>query len=150
MLGAHVEHVSHGFDSGRVEAQRLVERRRFLPSRNESTRCERGVGSRRLPRGGRVCGRRWRKQRAGRGLTKGCGPQGTRGAHAEHAGHGCDARGIPAGYVRVEVLQLIEERAHVGDGRDIPVGDGAVRRNGRIRVFGEGQDRRLQGYLACE
>ena len=33
--GAHVEHLLHGRDLGRVEAQRLVERRRALPSRKE-------------------------------------------------------------------------------------------------------------------
>ena len=33
--GAHVEHVLHGCDAGRVEAQRLVECRRVLPSRKE-------------------------------------------------------------------------------------------------------------------
>ena len=31
--GAHVKHVVHGPDTGRVPAQRLVERRRVLPSR---------------------------------------------------------------------------------------------------------------------
>ena len=31
--GAHVKHVVHVRDAGRVEAQRLVERRRGLPSR---------------------------------------------------------------------------------------------------------------------
>ena len=35
MRGAHVEHVAHGSDAGRVEAERLVERRRALPSRKE-------------------------------------------------------------------------------------------------------------------
>ena len=34
--GAHPEHVLHVRDAGRVEAQRLVERRRLLPSRKES------------------------------------------------------------------------------------------------------------------
>ena len=29
----HLEHFIHDFDAGRVEAQQLVERRRFLPSR---------------------------------------------------------------------------------------------------------------------
>ena len=36
--GAHVEHVAHGRDLGRVEAERLVERRRFLPSRKAGMR----------------------------------------------------------------------------------------------------------------
>ena len=34
--GAHVKHVPHGRDAGDVEAQRLVERRRALPSRKGS------------------------------------------------------------------------------------------------------------------
>ena len=33
--GAHVEHVDHGCDAGRVEVERLVERRRVLPSGKE-------------------------------------------------------------------------------------------------------------------
>ena len=37
--GAHPEHVAHERDAGRVEAQRLVERRRVLPSRKEGIRC---------------------------------------------------------------------------------------------------------------
>eukprot|EP00964_Phaeocystis_antarctica_P149895 scaffold117165_cov54-Phaeocystis_antarctica.AAC.4 len=52
------------------------------------------------------------------------------GAHPEHAVHGCDAGGVPVGDIRVEVLQVREELAHVGDGRDVPVGNGAIRRNG--------------------
>ena len=39
MRGAHGEHVVHGCDAGRVEAERLVERRRVLPSRKEGVRC---------------------------------------------------------------------------------------------------------------
>eukprot|EP00964_Phaeocystis_antarctica_P058051 scaffold34414_cov60-Phaeocystis_antarctica.AAC.6 len=35
MRGAHPEHAVHGRDLGRVEGQRLVERRRVLPSRKE-------------------------------------------------------------------------------------------------------------------
>ena len=37
--GAHVEHDAHGRDAGGVEAQRLVEGRRVLPSRREGMRC---------------------------------------------------------------------------------------------------------------
>ena len=37
--GAHLEHVLHVCDAGRVEAQRLFERRRELPSRTEGIRC---------------------------------------------------------------------------------------------------------------
>ena len=50
--GAHRKHVAHVYDAGRVEAQRLIERRRFLPSRNgryeagelQAKGRERGVG----------------------------------------------------------------------------------------------------------
>ena len=52
------------------------------------------------------------------------------GAHVKHGAHGCDAGGVPVGDIRVEVLQVREELAHVGDGRDVPVGNGAIRRNG--------------------
>jgi len=47
--GAHLEHADHGRDAGRVEAERLVERKRELPSRKAGMRpgrCE-GVGWRR-------------------------------------------------------------------------------------------------------
>eukprot|EP00964_Phaeocystis_antarctica_P031102 scaffold17599_cov43-Phaeocystis_antarctica.AAC.1 len=44
MRGAHVEHVAHVRDAGRVEAQRLVERRRVLPSRKEGVRCRSRCG----------------------------------------------------------------------------------------------------------
>eukprot|EP00964_Phaeocystis_antarctica_P028901 scaffold16283_cov58-Phaeocystis_antarctica.AAC.2 len=37
------------------------------------------------------------------------------------------------GDVRVEILRVEEEIAHVSDGRHAPVGDGAVRRSGRSR-----------------
>ena len=47
--GAHVEHVLHVRDLGCVEAERLVERLRVLPSRKEGMLCE----ARRGPGGGR-------------------------------------------------------------------------------------------------
>ena len=37
--GAHIEHEVHAPGAGRVEAQRLVESRRFLPSRKQGVRC---------------------------------------------------------------------------------------------------------------
>ena len=49
--GAHKKHGVHGCDAGRVEAQRLVERRRFLPSRKE------GIGGGR--HASREAGRAW-------------------------------------------------------------------------------------------
>eukprot|EP00964_Phaeocystis_antarctica_P086734 scaffold54948_cov49-Phaeocystis_antarctica.AAC.2 len=68
----------------------------------------------------------------------------------EHLGHGRDARGFPVGDVRIEIPQVLEEPAHVGDGRDVPFGDGAVRRNGGGRVSVVRIDRRLQGGRARE
>ena len=52
--GAHEEHVLHGRDLGRVEAQRLVERRRELPSKGEHAKVRpgrrEGVGRRQRER----------------------------------------------------------------------------------------------------
>eukprot|EP00964_Phaeocystis_antarctica_P109098 scaffold73594_cov55-Phaeocystis_antarctica.AAC.1 len=73
-----------------------------------------------------------------------------RAAHPEHLAHACDAGGIPVGNVRIEILQFIEELAHVGDGRDAPAGDGAVLRSSGSRVGVERYDRRLQGGLGRE
>ena len=50
--GAHVEHEAHACDARRVEAQRLVERRRVLP-RVEKRACDEGRGAAREARGGR-------------------------------------------------------------------------------------------------
>ena len=58
--GAHEKHVVHGCDAGRVETQRLVERLRALPSRNERhANGAMGAGRREGAR------HRRRKQRAG-------------------------------------------------------------------------------------
>eukprot|EP00964_Phaeocystis_antarctica_P128455 scaffold92250_cov61-Phaeocystis_antarctica.AAC.8 len=67
--GAHREHLVHVLDARGVEAQRLVERRRLLPSRKESTHTVRGElrpgrrreaagngGARSVHRGGLDCG----------------------------------------------------------------------------------------------
>ena len=102
-------------------------------------------------RPGRREGVGWRRRNRhvhGEGPTQGCGGQGTRGAYIEHAVHGCDAGGVPAGNVRVEILHAREEPAHVGDGRDIPIGDEAVRRSGGSRVDVVSLDRHLQEGLA--
>eukprot|EP00964_Phaeocystis_antarctica_P055511 scaffold32656_cov108-Phaeocystis_antarctica.AAC.2 len=96
--GAHVEHVLHGRDLGRVEVERLVEHR----------------------------------------------------AHHEHAVHIRDLGRVPIGNVRIEILQVIEELVHVGDGRDVPLGDGAVRCNSGSRVAVVRLDRRLQRGLRRE
>jgi len=77
--GAHVEHAVHVRNHGGVEAQRLVVRRRLLPSRRE------GQAMRGEVRAGRREGvRRWRRKRGmhGEGPTQGL----------EAAGHARSAR----------------------------------------------------------
>ena len=54
--GAHEEHLVHGRDLGRVEAERLVEGIRALPSRNAGMQC----GTRYGPGGVRALGVVWR------------------------------------------------------------------------------------------
>eukprot|EP00964_Phaeocystis_antarctica_P052668 scaffold30850_cov73-Phaeocystis_antarctica.AAC.5 len=46
--GAHPKHAGHGCDAGGVETQRLVERRRALPSQRRAYDERRGAGYRRL------------------------------------------------------------------------------------------------------
>ena len=73
MAGAHPKHEVHGCDPGRVEAQRLVESLRVLPSRREGTY---DAGR---PRWGGMVGRRRCKRHArGEGQTLEAGGQGTR------------------------------------------------------------------------
>ena len=110
--GAHVEQGLHGCDLGRVEAERLVERRRALPSRK--------AGIRRARRGAaREASRRWvaaaQATCTRRDRLEAVGGQGTRGAHGEHVAHLCDLG-------RVEAERLVERRraleehvAHVCD-----------------------------------
>ena len=99
--GAHVEHVGHVRDLGGVEAQRLVERVRALPSRKEGMRC----GARCGPGGRREGVGREVAQAActGKARLKAVGGQGTRGAHPEHGVHVSDLG-------RVEAQRLVEPR----------------------------------------
>ena len=62
--GAHFEHARHVRDAGRVEAQRLVEGRRVLPSRKQ------GVGAE-VTRGRKLEQRRAQARRARRGTATG-------------------------------------------------------------------------------
>ena len=71
-------------------------------------------------------------------------------AHVEHVGHVRDSRGIPAGDVCIEIHQVTEELFHVGDGRDAPLGNGAVRRNSRCHVTIESFGRFPQIGRACK
>jgi hypothetical protein len=99
--GALLEHAAHVRDLGGVEAHRLIERRRGLPSRRE------GHAMRGEVRAGRRegVGRRRRKRHAqGRPDSRREG-QGTRGAHVEHAGHVRDLGSVKA--------QRLVERARV-------------------------------------
>ena len=76
--GAHREHVAHGRDAGGVEAQRLVEGHRALPSRREGMRYMRGGRGASREAGGP--GGWWRHdKRHARGPTQGLGAKGTRG-----------------------------------------------------------------------
>jgi len=110
--GAHGEHVAHGRDAGGVEAQRLVEGRRLLPSRREGMRCSCDAGGRRCEPGG---GRAWgvvaahKRHARGCGLTQGLGAKGTREAHVEHGAHGRDAGGVEAQRL-VEGQRLLPSR----------------------------------------
>ena len=116
--GAHVEHLAHVCDAGRVEAQRLVERPRALP------RVERrayGVvhtqnNGRREAAGDRGASSRARLRIGGRARG---------GAHLEHAGHGFDAGGVEAQRLveRPRALPRVARRAY-GAGRGCGPADG--------------------------
>ena len=68
--GAHREHVGHGCDAGRVEAQRLVECQRALPTlERRACGARRGVGV----GGQQAVDDRGGTQRAGEGATADCG-----------------------------------------------------------------------------
>eukprot|EP00964_Phaeocystis_antarctica_P039604 scaffold22650_cov55-Phaeocystis_antarctica.AAC.5 len=85
MRGAHDEHGVHIHDAGRVEAQRLVERRRGLPSGKEGVRCEARCG----PRGG------------------GRGPAAAHERHARREGPAVKAGGARACAGRTENMAFI-------------------------------------------
>ena len=78
---------------------------------------------------GSGCSRRWTTAAAssvqGRARLQ-IGGRARGGAHSEHVVHGCDTGGVPARNIRVEIRQARDEVAHVGDARDVPVGDGAI------------------------
>jgi len=125
--GAHAEHVDHGRDAGGVEAQRLVEGQRVLPSRGEGMRC--GGGEVRAGRRKRLgCG--GGTQEAWTGPDSRLGAKGTRGAHGEHVAHGRDAGGVKA-------QRLVEGP------RALP-----SRREG-MRCGGRGASREAGGSVVC-
>ena len=99
--GAHVEHVRHILDAGGVEAQRLVERPRVLPSRKQGMRCGASCASRKAWKLGR---RREAAAGASVARTRRTGDcmEGRR-AHGEHGKHVRDAGGV-------EAQRLVERR----------------------------------------
>ena len=122
--GAHLKHVLHGCDAGRVPAQRLVERRRFLPRRKGSM-WGRGAACGAGRREGGV--RPAAAQAACAGRTPNCGgcavAGGRSGAHPKHARHGCDAGRVPARDVCVKrgfARSVVYEPRHVRHGGHVP------------------------------
>ena len=95
---AHVEHIVHVRIPGRVETQRLVERRRLLPrvTPRHMRRATQGGGRREGVWG--ACGGRWRCTQRARRSRLDIGH-----AHLEHPAHARDAG-------RVEAQRLVERR----------------------------------------
>ena len=135
--GAHVEHAAHGRDLGRVEAERLVERRRPLPSRKAGMRCGKRCG----PGGVRALG-----GDDANGMCTGmarlkAGGQGTRGAHLEHALHGRDLGRVEAERLVELVRALPSRRAGMRCGKRYgPGGVWALGGGKTIGMHGEEQD----------
>ena len=102
--GVHVEHGVHGRDAGRVEAQRLVERLCFLPSRKGAYHVGRGRAG-----GGERGGAAVAHAACKGGSTGVCG-QGMGGVHLEHFLHGRDAGRVPAQQRLVERLRFLPSR----------------------------------------
>jgi len=133
--GAHVEHAVNVRDLGGVKAQRLVEGRRFLPSRREGhMRC--GV---RCGLGGREGVERWHRKRhaQGRPVSR-LGGQGTRGAHSEHGVHVRDLGGV-------EAQRLIEHRRALPSRREGHAMRGEVRARRREGVRRRRRKRHARG-----
>ena len=82
--GAHVEHLDHDRDLGRVEAERLVELVRALPRRKAGMRCGKRCG----PGGVKALGGGDTNGVHGEGPTQGCRAKGTRLEHAVRWGSG--------------------------------------------------------------
>ena len=146
--GAHVEHAEHVRDLGRVEAERLVEFLRGLPSRTRRA-CDagRGVGGRwESARGsGGAC-----KRHARADLTRLQGGLGAllrahaRRAHREHANHARDAG-------RVEVQRLVERPRRLPSRKEdseLSGAGGCLGRRQRTRCTRGGPDCSEQGLHA--
>ena len=143
--GAHHQHVAHVCDAGRVQAQRLVERIRVLPSPRggmESRKCRLRGG--RGARGGGGASSVQREDQTG-DVAAGYG----RGARLEHVVHGCDAGRVEAQRLVERICVLpsprggMERRRHAG--REVEGGRGAAaaaqaacRGRSRLEIRGRG------------
>ena len=130
--GAHYEPCFHGCDAGGVEAQRLVERRRFLPR----------VG--RSAYGGVQGAGRGRREAAGNGGARSVqerdrlqiGGRARGGTHCEHVAHVCDAGGVEAKRLveRRRELPRVERRAYGAGRRAAREAEGGRRRQLKQRA----------------
>jgi len=138
MRGAHVEHAAHVRDAGRIEAQRLVERRRVLPSRKAGVRCG--------ARCGPGCGRIWAGGSARAACTaRGPGCEGWAGYRA------CAERTLNiwfmvvtldvsklSGWLNADADCRVERRAYdAGRGVGRETGEGVGRRQRMSGMHGE-------------
>ena len=152
--GAHLEHLAHVRDLGRVEAERLVEGIRVLPGRNAGMQC----GTRYGPGGVRALGVAVTQSACTeKAPTQGCEGQDTRGAHVEHGDHGRDLG-------RVEAEQLVERRRALpsrkagmrrgkryspGGGRALGGGDTQAACTGRARLKAGGPGHARSARRTC-
>ena len=112
--GAHPKHVLHVCDAGRVEAQRLVERRRALPSRKRKHRRRGDMRASRREGGGVG----WLVLQGGLGLYR-LKAGHARGAHVKHGLHVTDAG-------RVKAQRLVECVRILPSGKGEASGEGAA------------------------
>jgi hypothetical protein len=116
--GAHREHVVHGRDAGGVEAQRLVEGRRVLPSRREGMRFRGERGASREAGGPVVCGGTQETCTGKRPVSRLGGQGHARRAHQEHLAHGRDAGGVKAQWLVEGQRALPSQREGLRCGRE--------------------------------
>ena len=125
--GAHVKHGPRARDAGHVKAQRLVERRRVLPSKKRERESIGGRGDMRASRREAQVG--WSvAQAATRPATVGV-EQRTRGAHPKHVYRVSDTG-------RVNAQRLVERRRVLPSNKGESIGGGATcgQRGGRVEV----------------
>eukprot|EP00964_Phaeocystis_antarctica_P096347 scaffold62657_cov64-Phaeocystis_antarctica.AAC.7 len=132
------EHIAHVCDAGRVEAQRLVERRRMLPRvKSRAYGAGRATGRRAAER----CGAGGTAVQAARNREFDCRlGAGWGGAHVEHVAHFCDAGRVEPQWLveHRRVLPRVEKQGMRGAGRWVREGGagdrGASSAQGRARL----------------